>query len=49
MKDRDRQKFRELVRRARAEGLSLTEAIERAYAWLLKRARDVWNDEDERS
>ena len=42
MKNRDRVGFRELVRTSRAEGLSLTAAIERAYAWLLKPSRDLF-------
>ena len=42
MKERDRQRFRALIAAARADGATLTAAIERAYAWLLKSAKDVW-------
>jgi len=42
MKNKDRQRFQEIVREARASGLSLTAAVERGYAWLLKSAKDVW-------
>lgn len=42
MKDHDRKRFQEIVREGRAAGLSLTMAVEHAYAWLLKRSKDVW-------
>lgn len=42
MKERDRIQFQALVRKARSDGLSITEAIELAYRWLLKPSKEVW-------
>jgi hypothetical protein len=42
MKQRDREGFVSRVRDGVARGLSITEAIEHAYAWLLKRSKEAW-------
>lgn len=42
MRERDRLRFRAIVAEERARGASLTEAVERAYAWLLKPSSVAW-------
>jgi hypothetical protein len=42
LKPRDREGFQAIIKTARAEGLTLTDAIARAYAWLLRSSKDVW-------
>jgi len=42
MKEKDKERFHEIIAEGRAQGKTFTEAVQTAYLWLLQPSKKVW-------